>query len=216
MKKRRKGRGGSGGCIIVILFLVFLFLILFHRFEKVFFPIVLEMSENQSKQQANRMMDTAIQNAIEKFDVTSEDFFIVNGTTDTIATNTLLVNSFCSYISDEMTDALEKMGKDEIKVPVGVVSGFDFLSAKGPAISFWLVPQGIVKVDYETNFESAGINQLYFKIWLDISMEMKIVNPLIEEKAILKRKMMLVDTIIRGEVPDNYLDLERKQSEFSY
>jgi len=201
-------------CFIIIFFLILFSVLVFHRFEKSFFPVVMEISEYQSKQQATKIMDTAIQMAIKEMKVTSSDFFITNVSTDTIAANTLLVNSFCSYISNEMTKSLEKMKKEEIKVPVGIISGVEFLATRGPAISFWLVPKGNVNVDYETNFTAVGINQMHFKIWLDISMELEIVNPLIDEKLVLKRKMMLVDTVIRGVVPENYIDLQGKENEF--
>ena len=54
---------------------------------------------------------------------------------------------------------------------------------------------------------SAGINQINYKIWVDISMEMKIVNPLYQEILSMERKIMLVDIVFSGKVPEHYFQV---------
>ena len=66
---------------------------------------------------------------------------------------------------------------------------------------------GAATVAYETSFSSAGINQINFKIWIDVSMEIKIVSPLWQQTMTVARKIMLVDTVISGTVPERYMTL---------
>ena len=61
-----------------------------------------------------------------------------------------------------------------------------------------------VKTDYQTEFVSAGINQINYKIWLNLSMDMKVVNPLYQETITLNRKIMLCDLVFSGKVPEHY------------
>ena len=44
------------------------------------------------------------------------------------------------------------------------------------SLTFTLLPQGIVDVDYETSFESVGINQINYKIWITISVDIKMAQ----------------------------------------
>ena len=80
-------------------------------------------------------------------------------------------------------------------------------SNTGPSIPFYLKPMGLASVDYETSFTAEGINQINFKIWINVAMDIKIVNPLRSETMSVSRKIMLVDTIINGTVPERYMTL---------
>ena len=64
-------------------------------------------------------------------------------------------------------------------------------------------------VDYETSFVSVGINQTNFKVWLDVITEIQMVNPL--EKDIVKtnRKVMIIDSVIKGNVPQTYFEYNK-------
>ena len=72
---------------------------------------------------------------------------------------------------------------------------------------------GSTKVDYISTFESAGINQINYKIWLNISIELKIVNPLYHETITMERKIMLADIVFIGKVPEHYFQIDN-QSEY--
>ena len=71
------------------------------------------------------------------------------------------------------------------------------------------MPMGAVKVDYETAFSSVGINQINYKIWLSVKMELRIVNPLYQEELTLSRKIMLADLVFSGRVPNHYFQISR-------
>ena len=78
----------------------------------------------------------------------------------------------------------------------------------GPDIPFSMEPKGAAEVDYETKMESSGINQMHFQIWINISLEIRIVNPLHEESIPMTRKIMLVDTVFGGDIPEEYFQWE--------
>ena len=72
-----------------------------------------------------------------------------------------------------------------------------------------LLPMGAVRVDYETAFSSVGINQINYKIWLAVHLELRIVNPLYREDITLERKIMLADLVFSGKVPAHYFQISR-------
>lgn len=64
---------------------------------------------------------------------------------------------------------------------------------------------GGTDVDYKTEFMSEGINQTNYKIWLTVNITVSLANPIYSKNVNMTRKIMLVDTVIKGEVPSSYL-----------
>ena len=63
------------------------------------------------------------------------------------------------------------------------------------------------KVDYETSFSQAGINQTNYKVWLTVEITLRMVNPLKSTDVTTTRKIMLIDTIIKGNIPQTYFEI---------
>ena len=176
-------------------------------YDSKIFSTVIEISHIQSKTTANTIIDTAVQSTIQDLNITSSDFFIEKQQNDTVSVNTILINSFCSTVSMAITKGMEQIAEENISIPLGVITGIEIFSNTGPSIPFYLKPMGLASVDYETSFTAEGINQINFKIWINVAMDIKIVNPLRSETMSVSRKIMLVDTIINGTVPERYMTL---------
>ena len=190
-----------------IFFLLFCILLSWTIFTTVMenrlFPPILEISHMQCKAIANDIIDKTVLKNIQSIDHTS---FISQKENNYLA-NTAIINHFCALLSTDLTKELNKLPPENIQIPLGAVTDLSLLANIGPHISFSLIPMGAVRVDYETEFISAGINQINYKIWLNISMEMKIVNPLYQETLAMERKIMLADLIFSGKVPEHYFEV---------
>ncbi|NDO45391.1 sporulation protein YunB [Clostridium sp. MD294] len=190
---------------LVLTSIIFTILILY---DTKIFKTVVEISHIQSKSTANTIIDKAVQNTIKELNITSSDFFIEKQQDNTaVSVNTILINTFCSSVSIAITQGMEKIAEEHISIPIGVITGIEMFSNVGPNIPFYIKPMGIASVDYETSFSAEGINQTNFKIWLNVRMDIRIVNPLRSETMSVSRKIMLVDTIINGTVPERYMTL---------
>ena len=104
-----------------------------------------------------------------------------------------------------ITEKLVNMENNEVKIPYGAASGIAMFANSGPEISFRIKPVGGTDVDYKTEFMSAGINQTNYKIWLTVNITVSLANPIYSKNVNMTRKIMLVDTVIKGEVPSSYL-----------
>lgn len=206
--------------ILLPLFLIFLSVAALIVFDQKILPAAMTISHIQAKAQANQVIDSSIQETIEQMKVTSSDFFAGNMTTgmNAFSVNTILINELCSRLSVCMTNKVMNISDEKITVPLGALTGTGIFSNLGPEIPFYIRPMGQAQADYETSFVSVGINQTNFRIWLNVRIEIQIVNPLSQEKVLLTRKIMLVDTVIHGEVPSQYLDLggQNKNTSPSY
>lgn len=194
--------------VIIFLFICFtiiVFIIIY--FNNKMLPQALTISHIQVKNTANEIIDFSLLNLSEVLNITANDFLLLNrNDINLLSANTLLINDVCRYISQRMNEKINIISEDEIYVPLGALMDIAFLSNFGPLISFIIRPMGDVYVDYKTEFISVGVNQTNFKIWLDINLTLQIVNPIEGEKITVSRKVMLVDSIIKGDVPNSFLE----------
>lgn len=195
--------------IFILLFIIIAFFYFLIQFEKKVIPVAIEISEKYAVTEINSSINKACENVISEMGLTQEDFFISSNESNDkyISVNTLLINNVCSKLSVKISEKLNQDRKEKIKLPIGILTGLDFLSNSGPECKITLKPLGSSEIDYETNFEAVGINQVNFQIYLLIKSEITIVNPFYSKNVIINRKLMLVNTIYNGEVPSTYMTL---------
>jgi len=201
-----------------ILFVVFVLTafsaIILNGIEKNLMPVLIDISSVKAKKIADSAIDSAIRSSLADLNIKSADFFETSatntGTSEAVTANTVLINNFCSHVSSVIDAELTEDVHSAISVPIGVVTGLDFLSLYGPKARFTLVHLGDSVVDYETSFQATGINTINYKVWLNIKTDMKLVNPLKSQYITATRKVMLIDTVIKGNIPDSYFQLNNK------
>ena len=185
--------------IAIFLGLLYIFSL---QIERKFYPAIMAMSETVMQTKVNQTMYEAAQSAISDMNLTAKDFYRRNG--DSISVNTILVNEICGKIATKISEQLSSAKPERITLPIGAMFGVDFLSNYGPDFTVVVLPMGNAVVDYETSFESVGINQVNFQIWLNIESNIRIMNPLQQSSVCVKRKISLMNTIISGEIPNMY------------
>lgn len=207
-KKSNKYGRVNWKLLLIPLFFIVVSICILIQFDRKILPSAAAISHMQAKNMANKLIDASVKDTLDEMKINSSDFFIDSGTgaINSFSANTMLINEVCANVSTNISTDLEKLADERIDIPFGVLSGIEILSNIGPDISFSLMPMGEVAVDYDTSFNSVGINQTNFKIWMNVNIAIQIVNPLKKEKIVLERKLMLVDTVINGEVPGQYLE----------
>jgi sporulation protein YunB len=187
-------------CFITLSFLSFL--------ESRFTPIIKEISHMYCTSYANKIIDSALNDILTEKEQNTTNLILYDIHEDTYTADTMQVNRFCAALSEKITDSLSDLPHEQILIPFGAVFGSAFLSDKGPLIPFTIYPSGNVITNFESEFLSAGINQVNYKIWLNISVELKIVNPIYKEDLKLSRKILLADIIFNGKVPEHYFQMK--------
>ena len=100
------------------------------------------------------------------------------------------------------------MGRVDIKVPIGAISGTKILSGTGPNINIKVMPVGSIDTEIKTEFESKGINQTVYRIYHNLICEIKIIMPYESISRKIENQILLVETGIVGDVPETYYNLE--------
>lgn len=158
----------------------------------------------------NEAIQIAVRDATENMEITSNDFLIktfdVYGAYDSLVVDTVLVNMFVNEVSTRLSEILHESRVDKVYIPIGIFFGIEAFANLGPTFPISIYPMSNVTVDYETSLSSVGINQTNFEVWLKINSFVKIVNPVQDTTASINRKVAIVNTVIRGEVPSQYID----------
>lgn len=199
----------------IFLLLCFLAFALFiYQFETKVVPTAIVIGEKYATNIVEQEIDKSVEKTILEMGLYSEKFFnkSLNQTTNHyLDVNAILINNVCLNVSTNLTQSLKEMNETKIELPIGIFSGFNAFSGIGPKFKISIVSIGDATVDYETNFVSVGINQINFQVYLKINTQVSIINPMYKKDILISRKLMLVNTVFNGEVPNTYLNLPNEK-----
>jgi len=174
------------------------------------FPAGLQAAQIIAKTRMNEAVNNAALGIVERYGLVSDDFYTIsyggNGKLNTLSVNTMLINTLCNEIALDTSRELMNLKQEEIRIPYGVLTGARIFANIGPEYSINIMPMGEAEVDYSSSFESVGINQVNFQIWLIVNSKISIINPLQSDEICIERKIPLVNTVINSEVPEVYLN----------
>ncbi|MBE6948971.1 MAG: sporulation protein YunB [Ruminococcaceae bacterium] len=116
-------------------------------------------------------------------------------------------NSLQAEITNEIILRLADEGETIISIPMGNFFNSTLLSGKGPEIDVNIVSVTNIDTSFENQFSAAGINQTQHQIMLNISIELTILVPGYSSGVTVPVQMCVAETVIVGEVPGSYADI---------
>lgn len=208
-KKRKRGK-------IFVALLIFVLAFIVYIYNFVFIPMLSQLGNARASQVGQYVVNQAISEVMDSDEKTAlisvqKDN---NGKITAVNPDIARMNRLKSEIAITVSEMLNETTNSKIKVPVGNLSGISFFSNKGPKITFNLVPYGKTNVDFATSFSEAGINQTRHRVDVKASLNVAL---LLSNKAISSVKVEttvpISETIIVGDVPESYTNLETKEDE---
>ncbi|NLJ99030.1 MAG: sporulation protein YunB [Tissierellia bacterium] len=196
------------GFILWIITLIILGVYIYKYIDKNILPTVIAISEIKAKAVTTEAINDTIKTKIKR-DINYNDLIFVkydkDGRVTLMQANTILMNNIAAEVALEVQKQLQKISKSKIKVPLS--NAFDTRLVNLPSISVNIIPQGSVAVDFATEFESSGINQTRHRIYIIVVTDIKMIVPLVSEDIKITTNIPIAETIIVGEVPDQYISV---------
>lgn len=176
-------------------------------YTKFVLPSAITISEKYTVESVNREIKRAVESVINDMGISQEDFTteIGEGKLSHINVNSILINSLCNNVADELSKGISHIVIEDARLPIGIFTGSNLFTNVGFEIPIYLQSAGEAIVDYESEITSAGINQVAYSVWLNVECRVAIVNPLWRKEVIIKRKIMIINTIFNGDVPQGYM-----------
>lgn len=142
-------------------------------------------------------------------EISQEELFSVTqdeeGTMSMVQANSAKINLLMSRISAQLQESFQKMKKEDFSVPAGSLLGSRFLSQTGPQVRIAVIPLSVSAMDFRTEFETQGINQTKYKIYIILTCRIKMAAPFSTQVFQTKSTVLLAEAVILGKVPDSYV-----------
>lgn len=90
------------------------------------------------------------------------------------------------------------------KIPLGYITGNYTLSNIGPKVPLKAKVIGSVVSNIKTEVSSYGINNSLLKVYIDVTVNMRFMLPLISKDVLVNNSIPIVVKIIQGKIPNVY------------
>ena len=129
------------------------------------------------------------------------------GRVSMLRANTMRMNALAAQTAMVAEQELNSFENQFVEIPLGTALGVRFLSGFGPRISVQILPVGAVNTAYDTEFETAGINQTRHKIFLTLRATVSLIIPTGSQLVEVDSTMLIAESIIVGDVPQSFVDV---------
>lgn len=119
--------------------------------------------------------------------------------------NAEVINKLLLEFSANVRENYDLGDTEEIKVNWGVITGSKLLSQLPFTVTVKVQPVSLTKFQYETGFETEGINQTRYYVYCTITSQIHILAPFTDKTAQINRRLLLAEAVIVGKVPDSYV-----------
>ncbi|WP_418792236.1 sporulation protein YunB [Phosphitispora sp. TUW77] len=203
------------GVILVVTIILIAPLLIVERNLK---PTIMTIAKAYAEQIAVDAIQNAVNEKVAK-SVEYKDLIFIRtdnrGRIVLMQANTVKINNLAAETVLDIQRSLISLEAREILIPMGQVFQSQLFATYGPKVKLTLVPIGTVKVKVINEFQEAGINQTRHRLYLNVAGKVKIVIPMASDYVEVTSQIPIAETIIVGEVPETYLNLDVPNGRFS-
>lgn len=171
-------------------------------------PIIETVGGNALKNSLSNVVDGAVNEIVDELGVKYGEMVNIernsDGTIAALTLNNTCINGYKADLADACSDKLSNFDKTVVPVSLGSLFGGSFLNGRGFNINVRATIYGFAVTDIVSKFESAGINQTRHTIYLEVKASAYAYMGLCRLEESVDETIILVETIIIGEVPNTY------------
>ncbi|MBL4938098.1 sporulation protein YunB [Clostridium sp. YIM B02515] len=206
MRRNTKIKIVLGLLLVVAFFNIFIYIL-----DKVVTPTVMAVADAEMRAKSMEIINTSILKEYSK-QFNYDDIIKVekdeHGNISMLKADTLKMSKIASDVALNSQKELKALGHIGIKVPIGYIFNNNILANIGPDVSVKMEPIGYIETKYQSEFESAGINQTRHKIYVQVYAKVRIIIPTKKDDIEVKSEVPISETIIVGKTPDTSINLD--------
>ena len=172
--------------------------------------VVLSLADARARSLAVQVLNEAVEETLAS-GVSYDQLMSVttgpDGTVRFVQANTAEMNRLASRVTLLAQKKLEELEDQVISVPLGSALGLTIFAGSGPRIQVRILPVGAVIPRFDTEFQTAAINQTRHKLLLTLTATVRLVIPTGAAVMEASTQMAVAESIIVGQVPDSFVDL---------
>ena len=210
--RRGKNRTKVPYMLFVIIAIVIVFNSFLYLFQKRILPTVLDIAEIVMRSEAVKVINEETMRIYEEnfnyddiMKIEKDPYVKIN----IIRSDKIKQNNLTAEVVLGCNEKLKNLGELGTKIPLGYMTNNAFFYRMGPKITVNMEQIGNINTSYDSTFESAGINQVRHKIYLNVDVKMRLVVPLASKDVELTCEIPVAETIIVGKIPDTTVNIGR-------
>lgn len=129
------------------------------------------------------------------------------GSISFVSLNTALLNKIGTRIAKIVNEGVSENSAQSVRISMGSLLGSKLLSQFTPNLKFDIIPVAVSDVSYKTEFESVGINQTKYKVYMNVNTEAKVLVPFMPDRISTESTVLIAEAVIVGDVPDTYANI---------
>ena len=207
IKKKKASRVWS------ILLISILALIVFFLYSA--YPIFKSSCENEAKASAIRIMHYSANEIIKEYEYND----LVNiskdndGKVNFLQINSKKINEIIAKISLDIQKRIDESPTIVVYINPGTISGLSIFKSFWPKFDIELEASGSIETKLKSSFTSVGINQTSHRIICTVFTKVGILTPFGSFSKIIEEDILLVESVIVGEIPETYYKFSGGQEE---
>lgn len=206
---RVRSRKGGGGFLIPAVLGIGLAVLAIYLFDGRVRPVVMELAETSARNAITRVVNEAVEHTLASEAVSYNDMITLqkdaSGQITALTSNSVEMNRLRAEILDDVVEQVDIIDSKELGIPLGSVFGLVTLSDRGPRLPVKVLSVASAEGNLRNEFTSAGINQTYHRIILDVTVDVKLLIPGGTVETPVSTQVNIAETVIVGKVPDAYL-----------
>lgn len=203
-KRRRRFRWIA---VLLSLFLLVIPILFIFRLRPMLRPIAVA----RAKSIANAAINDAVDTVLCKNGVSYDSLVLLekdgSDRITALQTKTREINRLKAEITAGILSRVDRLEDTVVSISLGTLINSELFSGLGPKIPITLMPVGFVEANIANSFTSAGINQTIHRILLDVHVTIGIVLPTYTEYSSIETTVILAESVLLGQVPDNYTNV---------
>ena len=211
-RKRQKREKAGKRAVAVLLLLVGVSVGVFSFFNMKTSPMLREVAQSELESIAFDIVGRTVEEELSRDGADYDDLVHIErnsaGDVSSITTDIKRLNLLKLRIVNRLSDEMFERTEDTIKIPLGNLTGIDFLTGRGPDVTFRTMWVSSVNGEYRNTFEAAGINQTCHRIMLDFTINVGMMFAGREIGTDVGLSVCVAETVIVGAVPDFFTGKE--------
>ncbi len=207
-KKDKQRNNGKWFFCLVLLMVLGIYSIVFT--EKIIKPNVAAIAEVKVQAMITKIVNDAVHNQFVSDAEVNELITIKTdqeGNITYVESNTLAMNNLATGLAQTVQKYYQWEEPVNLHVPMGSILGSQIISQLGPYIDLKVQPIGMSRVNFKTEFESMGINQTKYKVFLELDSQARVLAPFSMNNINVQNTILVAEAIIVGEVPKSYINV---------
>ncbi len=203
-----------GGCFRILLLAALIAAAGLALGEQRLSRIMLDTAYAQAYSLAVDTINTAVNEVFQdgvRYDELIKTKLSSDGHVSLLRADTMRMNELATRTALLAEAELNKSENQIIEIPLAAALGIRIFSGLGPKLPVNIVPIGAVSTRFDTEFESAGINQTRHKVFLTLRTTVRLVIPQGSSLVEVVSTVPIAESIIVGAVPDSFVDVSDQE-----